>query len=191
LPRANGQQGVVITGSHAMVTERRDWSERTADWLREAVAREVPVLGVCYGHQLLAHAHGGVVGNNPAGREFGTVEISFNDNARTDELLRGLPPRMIAHVGHTQSILRLPPGAVALAASPRDACQSFRLGRRAWGIQFNPEFDAEIVREYIDHYRQDLAAEGQNPEVLLGEVREAPEAAAVLGRFARICLGPG
>jgi GMP synthase (glutamine-hydrolysing) len=191
LPATNGHAGVVITGSHAMVTERKDWSERTAEWLREAVARDVPVLGICYGHQLLAYAHGGVVGNNPSGREFGTVEISLNENAEADELLGGLPRRMRAHVGHTQSVLHLPPDAVVLASSPWDAHQAFRIRRRAWGVQFHPEFDGGIVRTYIDHFRQVLSAEGQDPEVLLTGVDEAPQAATVLGRFGRMCRGAG
>ncbi len=189
LPHANGHTGVVVTGSHAMVTERRDWSERAADWLREAVARGLPVLGICYGHQLLAHAHGGVVGDNPGGREFGTVDVSLNEAAREDELLAGLPRSIRAHVGHTQSVLRVPGGAVVLASNTRDACQAFRIGQRAWGIQFHPEFDGEIVREYIGHYKGLLAAEGQDPDVLLSAVGEAPQAAGVLDRFARICGG--
>ena len=51
--------GIVITGSPAMVSERAEWSETAAAWTRQAVEAQVPVLGVCYGHQLLAHALGG------------------------------------------------------------------------------------------------------------------------------------
>src|SRR5512143_3057996 len=70
--------GIVITGSHAMVTEHQDWSERTALWLVKAVEHEIPILGICYGHQLLAYALGGEVGDNPHGREFGTVEVHLD-----------------------------------------------------------------------------------------------------------------
>src|SRR5271157_4820969 len=57
LPSSDGEAGVIVTGSHTMVTERKDWSERAAEWLRNAVSRRLPVLGICYGHQLLAYAH--------------------------------------------------------------------------------------------------------------------------------------
>src|SRR5690606_40095948 len=61
LPGRDGFAGVLVTGSAAMVTERLDWSERAAGWLREAAHAGLPLLGICYGHQLLAHALGGEV----------------------------------------------------------------------------------------------------------------------------------
>ena len=64
LPAAETLAGIVITGSSSMVSAREDWSERTAQWLRQAVKKGIPTLGVCYGHQLLAHALGGRVGPN-------------------------------------------------------------------------------------------------------------------------------
>ena len=75
LPDYKAVSGVIITGSHAMVTDRQPWSEFTADWLRAIPADSVPVLGICYGHQLLAHAWGGTVGYHPRGEEVGTVAI--------------------------------------------------------------------------------------------------------------------
>ena len=68
LPGREGFAGVIVSGSAAMVTDRADWSERSAEWLREAAHEGLPLLGICYGHQLLAHALGGVVSYNPAGR---------------------------------------------------------------------------------------------------------------------------
>ncbi len=79
LPEPAALSGVVITGSHAMVTEKRPWSERAAVWLKGAVEAQTPVLGICYGHQLLAHAFGGQVADNPRGRDIGTVEFTLND----------------------------------------------------------------------------------------------------------------
>ncbi|MBN8262801.1 MAG: gamma-glutamyl-gamma-aminobutyrate hydrolase family protein, partial [Xanthomonadales bacterium] len=81
LPERAGFAGAIITGSAAMVTERRDWSERSAGWLREAAHAGLPLLGICYGHQLIAHALGGEVGDNPNGREMGTVCIELADAA--------------------------------------------------------------------------------------------------------------
>jgi len=189
LPDPRDFAGIIVTGSHAMVTDRADWSERTAGWLRDVVEAEVPLLAICYGHQLLAHAAGGTVGDNPAGREFGTVTVRFDEAARTDPLFSTLPERFDVQVSHTQSVLSLPPGAELLASSAREPHQAYRLGRCAWGVQFHPEFDAEITRAYIHRCASDLRSEGQDPDKLATGVREAPHATAVLGNFGRLARG--
>ena len=65
LPSPKSVSAVVVTGSSAMVSERDGWSERTAAWLADAVASGTWILGICFGHQLLAHSLGGRVGPNP------------------------------------------------------------------------------------------------------------------------------
>jgi GMP synthase (glutamine-hydrolysing) len=186
LPPPSSASGAVVTGSHAMVTERRDWSERAADWLRRALTAGLPVLGICYGHQLLAHALGGEVGNNPRGREFGTVEVEMEEGAGDDPLMGALPPRFNVYVGHTQSVLRLPAGSLRLASNAWDSCQAVRFGANAWGVQFHPEFDAEIAREYIEHYRSALTAEGQDPDRLVKTAIEGSQGHLLLRRFAEL-----
>jgi GMP synthase (glutamine-hydrolysing) len=186
LPPANGYTGVVVTGSHTMVTERQDWSERAAAWLRNNVLAGVPVLGICYGHQLLAHALGGEVADNPNGREFGTVEVDMGEGAQEDELLGCLPRRVRVHVGHTQSVVRLPPGAVRLASNQWDHNQAARFAGSAWGVQFHPEFDSEIVREYITRFEDLLRGEGQDVGELRRTASDTPFGGAILRRFARL-----
>ncbi len=181
--------GVLVTGSPAMVTDREPWSERAAAWLARAVDRAVPVLGVCYGHHLLAHATGGTVGYREQGRESGTFDVELLAEAASDPLFGGVPSGFTAHLTHAQSVLTLPPGAVLLARSRGEPHQAFRLGRNAWGVQFHPEFDATIMRAYLQQQAPALADEGQNPAALLARVREAPEATGLLGRFAEDVCG--
>ncbi|MCC5857113.1 MAG: glutamine amidotransferase [Ectothiorhodospiraceae bacterium] len=176
--------GVLVTGSPAMVTDREPWSERTAAWLARAVDQDVPVLAVCYGHHLLAHAMGGVAGYRAQGRESGTFGVQLLPEAASDPLFGSLPPGFPAHLTHAQSVLSLPPDAVLLARSDGEPHQAFRLGRHAWGVQFHPEFDATIMRAYLQQQTPALAKEGQAPGVLLAQVREAPEATGLLARFA-------
>jgi len=185
LPEYGRIRGVVITGSHASVTEHSDWSERTAGWLPGAVKRRIPLLGICYGHQLLAYALGGGVGDNPSGREFGTLEIELAEATRKDELL-GVPSPLRMQVCHSQAVLRLPDGATRLASSRLDSNQAFLVGERAWGVQFHPEFDAEITRAYIQHYRQELIAEGQDVDRLLAGCQDTAWGHKILQRFAAI-----
>ncbi|HSO24926.1 MAG TPA: glutamine amidotransferase [Chondromyces sp.] len=191
LPAPEEFDGVVVTGSAAMVSEHEAWAERTAVWLRGAVAVGVPVLGICFGHQLLAHALGGRVGPNPRGREIGTVSVALKEGSATDPLLGGLPGRIDVHATHLESVLELPPGAQLLASSALDPHQAFRVpGRPAWGLQFHPEFSAEVVRGYLEAKREAMRAEGMDPDSLLDDVRETRWGGDILARFAALNEGP-
>jgi GMP synthase (glutamine-hydrolysing) len=183
LPAPDTVAGIVITGSAAMVSEKEDWSEYTAAWLREAVAREVPTLGVCYGHQLLAHALGGRAGPNPRGRQIGTVEAKLLEPATDDLLLKHLPSSFLAQTTHQEVVLEVPAGAARLATSPLDDNFTIRFAERAWGVQFHPEFSAPVMSEYIQCRSSALISEGLDPKQLQQGVRDTPEARSVLTVF--------
>jgi GMP synthase (glutamine-hydrolysing) len=185
LPDPSEISGVVVTGSPAMVSAREPWSERTAAWLPEAMRAECPVLGICYGHQLLAHGLGGEVGPNPRGREIGTVKVRL-EGAEDDALLGGLPDELVVHATHVESVLSLPEGAVRLGSNEADPYHAFRIGERTWGVQFHPEFDADVMRGYITGRRADLEAEGIDADRLLEEAVDSPHGDAILARFAEI-----
>ncbi|HAI59534.1 MAG TPA: glutamine amidotransferase [Xanthomonadaceae bacterium] len=187
-PDPRGFAGVIVTGSGAMVTDGEPWSEATADWLRKAHAHGLPILGICYGHQLIAHAFGGEVGWNPQGREMGTVPVRLHDEAARDPLFAAMPAEFPAQTTHLQTVLSAPPGAVVLAHSALDGCQAFRLGERTWGLQFHPEFGVVHMRGYIEARREALQREGHCHARMLESVRPAPAARAVLRRFVRHAL---
>jgi len=159
LPSREGFAGAIVTGSAAMVPDRHPWSERTADWLRDAAHAGLPLFGICYGHQLIAHALGGEVGPNEVGREMGTVRIHLHPAAQGDPLFAGLDDPFAAQATHLQSVLRPPEGAVVLAHNDHDACHAFRWGEVAWGVQFHPEFSAGHMRGYIRARHDALARE--------------------------------
>jgi len=186
LPPPAGVDGIVVTGSVSMVSERLPWSVRTGVWLAEALAADTPVLGVCYGHQLLAQAMGGRVGSNPMGRQMGTKHLDVQAAAVEDPLWSGFGAEGCVQVTHVESVLELPPGARLLARTAADPHHAFALGSRAWGLQFHPEFDAAAMRGYIQERRSLLEAEAQDPDALLDEVEETPAAASLLARFAKI-----
>ncbi len=87
LPAWDALAGAVLTGSWSMVTDREPWSERTAEWLRGAHRAQLPLLGICYGHQLMAHALGGVVDFHPKAARSANMPSIF---ARTSPAMRCL-----------------------------------------------------------------------------------------------------
>ena len=189
LPPAAGLAGVIVTGSAAFVTERAEWSERTAGWIREVVQDGTPLLGICYGHQLLAHALGGEVDYNPAGRESGTVFIDLHPPAFEDPLFAAMPPRFAAHATHLQTVIRPPQGATVLARSEQDGCHAFRWGQQAWGVQFHPEFATHHMRGYVRARADCLRNHGRCPHTVEREVSAAPQARRLLRRFVQQARG--
>ncbi|HJP99676.1 MAG TPA: glutamine amidotransferase [Rhodanobacteraceae bacterium] len=187
LPDPDAIAGAVITGSAAMVTDRADWSERTAGWIRDAVDAGTPLFGVCYGHQLMAHALGGSVGWLPAGREIGTRIITRHGRGGGG-WLDGSPVTFPAHTTHRQSVLEPPPGAEVIASSELDPHQLLRYAPQAVSTQFHPEFGAATMRAYIDARADVLREEGFDPDTLRMEVRETESARGLLERFARTAM---
>jgi GMP synthase (glutamine-hydrolysing) len=186
LPAYEEISGIVITGSHDNVTDHHEWSERLAGWLPEAVERRIPILGICYGHQLLAYALGGEVGDNPVGWEFGTVDAHLTSDASGDALLGRLETPIKVHVTHTQTVLRLPEKARRLALSEKDGNQAFVVGDCAWGVQFHPEYDTEVVKEYIRQHKKILLRQGQDPDELMARSVDTSYGGEILRRFVAI-----
>ena len=180
-PLATELSALVVTGSPASVTSRDPWIVDTEAALAAFVAAGAPTLGICFGHQLLVQALGGSVTKNPRGREIGTVDFEVLE---ADPLLGSAPRRLRVNASHVDSVRRLPPGARLLGHTLLDPYGAARFGERAWGVQFHPEFDGEIVRGYIEARREAIAGEGIELESLVSE--DTPESAEILRRFARL-----
>lgn len=180
LPAPERCAGVVVTGSHAMVTDNLPWSVAIERWIGELVAASAPFLGICYGHQLLGRAAGGEVGYHPQGREAGTVAIELTPEGQRDALFDGIPPRFAVHATHSQSVLRLPDGALRLACNSFEPNHAFRVGESAWGVQFHPEYTREIMAAYLQEGSAGSGASRKGSGVL----GETPLAGRVLTNFA-------
>jgi GMP synthase (glutamine-hydrolysing) len=186
LPELGGVSGVVLTGAAPMVTDKLPWSERTARWLQPVVQTGVPVLGVCYGHQLLAYALGGAVADNPKGRELGTVQVELLNTAASDRLLGGMDSPLLLQTSHLQSVVRLPDGAVHLARNAHEEHHAFRFGSHAWGVQFHPEFPPEMVAWIAEKRGEQYAGEGLDVDAIVRGLRPTPAGAIILRRFGQV-----
>ena len=189
LPEPGTHRAAIITGSWAMVTDRLDWSEATAEWIRTAMSIHMPLFGVCYGHQLIAHALGGQVGYHPAGLEVGCHEVELLASAAGDPLVGALPLRFPAHLTHMQTVLAPPPGAVVLARTAHDPHQIVRYGPNAISTQFHPEFTPSISAACVVRRADMLRREGRDPESMLASLRETPTALGLLQRFVQAHVG--
>jgi GMP synthase (glutamine-hydrolysing) len=169
LPGLGGFAGVVVMGGSmgAYDDDEAPWLPATRDLLRDAVARQVPVLGVCLGGQLLAGALGGQVKPADEGPEIGPALVAKRDAAVGDPLFGSIPFTPDVLQWHWDEIVTLPAGAVLLASSPRYPNQAFRYGGTAWGLQFHIETTPELVRSWAEEDRARLAAEGWDVDAVL------------------------
>lgn len=187
LPAPGDYAGIVLTGAHEMVTDDRKWIHDTAKWVRESVAGGFPMLGICFGHQLMAMALGGEAGFHPEGPEIGTMDIRLTEAAPHDPLFSQMPGIFPGHTTHYQCALTMPPKAVLICASEHEPHQAFRVGDHAWGVQFHPEFDAEAMRLYLTRQEETIAEHGGNVAQLLSNVRETKESTGLMKLFVSYC----
>ncbi|HEX9604780.1 MAG TPA: glutamine amidotransferase [Myxococcales bacterium] len=174
-----GTQGVLVSGSPLSLTRPEPWMDEVAEELLRIGERGTPVLGVCFGHQLLGRAAGSQVVRNPKGREIGTVRVQLTAAGRTDPLFRGwVPDEGLADVQatHVDSVDPVPPGATLLASNERCATQALRLSDAVASVQFHPELRPETLRDLIDSRAGALRAEGLDPDSLRADVRETASA---------------
>ncbi|ADG93040.1 glutamine amidotransferase class-I [Arcobacter nitrofigilis DSM 7299] len=182
-PNIDEVAGVIITGSHSMVTDEEHWSVAIEKWIPTLIQNDIPLLGICYGHQLLGKSLGGVSGYHKAGIEIGTVEINLCDEVKNDKLFKDMPTTFMAHTIHSQSVLELPSGSVLLAYNKHDKNHAFRVGKNAWGVQFHPEYNETIMKSYIKEVGK---TKDINTDILIEKIKKTPYANLVLKRFGEI-----
>jgi GMP synthase (glutamine-hydrolysing) len=181
-PDCQSVSAIIITGSISSVTERAPWMLRAEAYIRDVIRVETPLLGICFGHQLMAQALGGEVQKNPRGREIGTVDVTrFVD----DPLFDGLPPQVRVNATHVDTVVSLPPGATVIAGTSLEAHAALAFGRVARGVQFHPEIDEGVMRGYIEVRRPCLIDEGLDAEAILRDAAETPQARELLRNFIR------
>jgi len=124
--------------------DKADYIVRVIEPLvRYVLEEDFPTLGACFGHQLLGHFMGEPVVFDPAMAETGFLEVETTEAGREDRLFAGITERFAAVLGHQDSLVHVPRGAVQLAFTAACPTQCLRFGKNVYGTQFHSEMDAE------------------------------------------------
>jgi GMP synthase (glutamine-hydrolysing) len=176
LPDTFAFDACVLTGSRASVYWEEEWIADLSAWVRDAVERDVAFLGVCFGHQLLAHALGGTV------EPMDEYEIGYRTVEHDGEspLLSGVDEEFTVFTTHSDSVVELPPGAEQFAANDYGV-HGFRTGD-VFSVQFHPEYDPETARE-VTRGKDDQLSEERIQAVLDGITAENYDAACEAKRL--------
>jgi len=141
--RADECDAWLISGSRAAVYDDRAWIAALQDFARAVRDAGIPQVGVCFGHQLLAHALGGRTERAPGGWGIGNVELRMRAQALA---AAPSPARIRLFMAHQDQVVELPPDAELLADAAHCAHAMFRIGDRVLGLQPHPEFTAGFMR---------------------------------------------
>ncbi len=181
-PDPRAVSGFVLSGSSSSVTERAPWMLRFEAYLRECVTLDVPMLGVCFGHQILAQALGGLVEKNPHGREIGTRSVTVAGGTK-DPIFQGLGEVFRVNTTHVDSVTKLPEGARVLARTSLEPHAAFAMPGRVRCVQFHPEIDGDAMRSWVELRRPLIEAEQLDADAILAESGDTPAGDAVLRNF--------
>lgn len=163
----------------------REIIARIRPFVGHIFANNIPVLGICFGHQLIADMHGGNVSNDPAQKKVGTFEVTRTEEGEKDPLFSSLPRNFLAQYGHKDSLTSLPTGATLLAIGPACKFSALRYGPKAYTVQFHPELTAKDVAWKLDN------SPGYLPEGVSADsiVKESPEASQIIPLFIERIIG--
>lgn len=149
LPEPQESDGWIITGSPDSVNDPLDWLPGVRKQLTAAVEQGHPILGVCFGHQLLAQSMGAKVEMNRKGWELGSATIQLTTDGLGSELFEGMDEVLDVYQTHHDVVTELPEGAKILATNEM-GIQAIGLGERIFGVQFHPEFTPGIAGMYVE-----------------------------------------
>jgi GMP synthase (glutamine-hydrolysing) len=138
----------IITGSPRSVYDADDWMVVIERELKNIQSSKIPVLGICFGHQLLAKCFGGIVELNPKGWELGAYPVQFTDAGKKSQIFSGMDDNAIVYESHQDSVIVLPEMAIELARNNKGN-QAFKIHDNFYGVQFHPEFSWEVIKMYV------------------------------------------
>lgn len=181
--------GVMYCGSGPFYLSTNDgvgsWRDAALAFLDRVVESDIPVMGICFGFQMIALHQGAKVIRDDQKSQVGTFVVTRFESSQDDELLSAAPVSHTALFAHKDVVVELPSHIIPMCRTERVECSSFRIaGKRVWGTLFHPEFTKQRVSERL-HMSPEYAA-GDSVDAVAGTFSDCPEAAEVLHRFMEI-----
>jgi len=138
----------IITGSPRSVYDEEGWMLGLEENIRKASKSNIRILGICFGHQLIAKSFGGTVELNPKGWELGSYPIYLTAHGKKSALFKNMDNEIIVYESHQDSVIVMPDGAVELAYNQK-CVQAYQLFDTLYSVQFHPEFSWDVMKKYV------------------------------------------
>lgn len=158
--------------------------EQTYPLLETIIEKDIPMLALCFGHQLLAHLLGSKVKQNPEMAETSAQEIVLTEAGSSSPLYKHMPLSFYAALGHKESVIELPPGTTLLASSERCPIQSYQIKNNIFTTQFHPELDKEDILWRLQLYPEYRF--GRTMDKISEDTVQTPHTAGIWLNFRKI-----
>jgi len=161
--------------------------KNTISFLKRVQKRKIPVLGICFGHQILGYLLGSKVIHDAKQIEVGSFKLSLTKSGRKDPIFAGLPRSFTIQEGHKNSLEPLPKGARLLASTKNCPISAFRYGKNIYGLQFHPELNKKDMLVRLMNYPKylDLINVRKNKS-LENFLKSSPETILILRNFLKL-----
>ncbi len=139
----------ILTGSKYSVYNKSPWIEELKKHVKKLIHENNYILGICFGHQILADCLGAEVIKNKLGWELGSYKINLSEKGLQSKLFNGFSKQEIVYESHQDTVINIPSNLDILASSKKSN-QSFSYNDKIYGVQFHPEFSKEVTRKLMD-----------------------------------------
>ncbi|MDA2922169.1 type 1 glutamine amidotransferase [Patescibacteria group bacterium AH-259-L07] len=189
LPSPENYHGIIIGASLAnpIKGEEKPWMKKVYTFIRKTISHQIPLLGICGGHQFVVRAIGGEIIYNPNGREFGTIPLTLTKDGMRDPLFRGVSENFLVQSSHKCMVKNINMKGKLLASSDLCAIQALAINNHTRTVQFHPELSVRSIRALAKRYKETLIKENfvtpQEFKKLLLSIKKTGQTEKILLNF--------
>lgn len=181
---------LIIAGSEESVLDKKlRFIAPLEQLVKNCQEQSIPILGICFGHQLVAQALGGEVIHDKEHEEVGSFTMKLREAARYDKLFCQFPNSFLAQFSHEYCVHNLPAGLEVLASTDNCGAVAYRvIGENIYGVQFHPDRDKECMLERLNFFTQEVDDFGMDLKAIRSRVKDTPIADTFIAKFINTIL---